>query len=125
MRRWWLALSSVLLAGCGAMVNGPTQHVKISTIPPGAALTVDGRRLSSPARVNLERGRNYSVSARMAGFEPGTAEIRSRADKGVKVGNCVFFLCVPQLWEAGKASQRRLEPQEVEITLNPVGWSPR
>jgi len=125
MLRWWLLSSLALFAGCGGMVNGPTQNVKITTIPPGAEITVDGQHLKSPVLVELERGRDYWVNASMGGFEPGEAEILSHDDSMMAVGNCVFFLCVPQIWESGSPSHQRLGPEEVEITLNPIGWSPR
>ena len=125
MRRWWLLSSLVLFAGCGAMVNGPTQNVKISTMPPGAAITVDGQHLSSPVRLDLLRGQDYSINASMPGFESATAEIHTYPDNSIVLANCVFFLCLPQLWESGSITQQRLSPEEVEITLNPIGWSPR
>ena len=125
MRLWWLVVSAVGLAGCGAMLNGPVQLVKITTIPPGATVTVDGETMRSPARLDLERGREYPVEAERPGFELGAAEIRSYDDNYVILGNCLFFLCIPQIWESGTPLQQRLEPLEVEITLNPEGWSPR
>jgi hypothetical protein len=126
MRRWlWLVALQVAIGGGGGMVNGPTQHVKISTIPPGATVHVDGRQLRSPVYVDLVRDRHHEVSAQLNGFEEGWAQLESRPDDMVMFGNCVLFLCVPQIWESGAASQRRLEPPEVEITLNPIGWSPR
>jgi hypothetical protein len=131
MRMWWtqagvpmLAVLTVL-AGCGELVNGPTQQVKISTIPPGAMLTVDGRELASPARVELERQRHHTVAATLPGFEPAHAEINSSFDSAVVWGNCLLFLCLPQIWEGGRPSQHRLDPEDLEMTLNPIGWSPR
>jgi hypothetical protein len=128
MRRWllrWVVGLALVPVACGGMRNGPTQTVRIATIPPGARLTVDGETLRSPGRLELERDRDYEVRASMDGFEPARRRIRSRPDRGVKVLNCAFFLCIPQLWEGGTAVQRRLVPDEVEIMLNPKGWSPR
>jgi hypothetical protein len=125
MRRgWWLAAVMLVCGGCGAMLNGPQQKVRISTIPPGAKVTVDGEEYKSPARVTLERGRDYTVTAEMAGFSSGTGKIRSEKDRFVIFGNCLM-LCIPQLWEGGEPSQYRFEPDEIEISLDPVGWSPR
>jgi hypothetical protein len=116
---------ALLQASCGAMVNGPMQSVGISTIPPGAELTVEGRTYRSPAQIELDRGRDYEVTARLDGFAAGTRRVHSRPDASVKVGNCLLFLCLPQLWEQGESSQRRLEPESIEIMLDPIGWSPR
>jgi hypothetical protein len=123
-RGWWLVVVVVASSGCGAMLNGPQQKVRIDTIPPGAKVTVDGEEYKTPARVNLQRGRDYTVRAEMAGFNPGTGKIRSEPDRYVIFLNCLM-LCIPQLWEGGDPSQYKFEPDEIEITLDPVGWSPR
>jgi PEGA domain-containing protein len=129
MRKRWTSMSvgalAAVLGGCGAMVNGPSQHVKISTIPPGALLTIDGHETANPAHLDLERERDHAVTAEMPGFEPASAEINSYPDNSVIAYNCLFFLCLPQIWEGGTPVQYRLDPDEIEITLNPVGWSPR
>lgn len=125
MRRWWWLVGVALACGgCGAMLNGPQQTVRIYTVPPGAKVTVDGEVYKSPARVTLERGRNYTVQAEMAGFSPATGKIRSKPDRFVLFGNCLM-LCIPQIWEGGDPSQYKFEPDEIEISLDPVGWSPR
>jgi PEGA domain len=125
MRRgWWLVVAVVACSGCGAMINGPQQTVQIATIPQGAKVTVDGEVYKSPARVKLDRGRNYAVKAEMAGFNPGTGKIVSKPDRFVIFGNCLM-LCIPQIWEGGDPSQYKFEPDEIEISLDPIGWSPR
>lgn len=122
---WSLVGLALLQASCGAIVNGTEQTVRVSTIPPGATLEVGGRTYRSPISLELDRGRDHEVSARLDGFEPGSDLIRSRPDGYVKLWNCLLFLCIPQLWEGGEPSQHRLEPEQVEIMLNPTGWSPR
>lgn len=111
--------------GCGALRNGSEQRVRVSTIPPGARVSIDGREITAPSWVTLRRDRDYRIHAELAGFQPAEAEIESREDRAVLVGNCLFFLCIPQLWEGGAPSQYRLEPDEVDLPLNPLGWSPR
>jgi PEGA domain len=116
---------ALLQASCGALVNGSEQKVHVSTIPPGATVSIGGRTFRSPVSIELDRAQDHEVSARLDGFEPGAELIRSRPDGYVKLWNCLFFLCIPQLWEGGGPSQHRLEPEQLEITLNPTGWSPR
>ncbi len=126
--RWRsMAVVSVVwvLSGCGAMVNGPDQRVRIATLPPGAAISVDGQHLKSPARVTLRRGRDYTVTAELPGFTQSEGQFHSSPDNSVTFGNCVAFLCIPLLWEQGTPSMTRLEPEELEIVLTPAGWSPR
>jgi hypothetical protein len=106
------------------MLNGPQQKVRIWTVPPGAKVTVDGEEYKSPTNVTVDRGRDYVVRAEMAGFSPATGKIRSEVDRYVIFGNCLL-LCIPQLWESGDPSQYKLVPEKFEISLDPVGWSPR
>jgi hypothetical protein len=111
--------------GCGAFLNGPTQRVRITTIPPDATVKVDGRALTSPCSVRLDRDRDYTVKVELNGFSPAQRELQSVSDATGLIWNCVLFLCIPQIWEGGSPSQYRLEPSEVEVELDPVGWSPR
>ena len=120
-----LAFAALALNACGAIRNGPQQMVKITTLPPGAAVTVDGQRVSKPRAVMLDRNRNHEVAAELAGFEPVRGEIHRRPDDRVIIGNCLFFLCIPLLWESGEASAFKLVPSELELRLDPEGWSPR
>jgi hypothetical protein len=121
-----VAVALLLVAGgCGALLNGPKQRVKITTLPPGANVTVDGRTLTSPCSVRLDRDRNHTVAVEMDGFGPAERELESVSDQAGLLWNCVLMLCIPQIWESGSRSQYRLEPDGVEVTLDPVGWSPR
>ena len=115
----------IFAAGCGTMMNGSRQRVRIKTVPPGAALTVDGRELTSPATVWLDRERDYTVLAEMNGFAPTQRELQSVSDPWMAAGNCLFFLCIPQLWESDDPSHYRLDPEELEVPMDPIGWSPR
>lgn len=112
-------------AGCGAIQNGSEQRVRISTVPPGARLLVDGRRVTSPAVVSLARDRDHVVEISMEGFTDATAHLASRRDGAVTLGNCLLLFCIPEIWESAAPAHYRLVPEEVDVTLNPTGWSPR
>jgi hypothetical protein len=99
--------------------------VRIATIPPGAELEIGEHTYRSPISLQLERGKDHEVHAYLDGFEPGSDLIQSVPDGYVKALNCIFFLCIPQIWEGGEPCQQRLEPDQLEIMLNPTGWSPR
>ncbi len=120
-----LLLAVGWLSACGALRNGPQQRVSITTVPPGATVAVDGQRVAQPHRVFLDRDRDHHITAQMNGFQPVGTVIRHESDTPVVVGNCLFFLCVPLLWEHGAPSTYRLVPTKVELMLNPEGWTPR
>lgn len=120
-----MLLLAVAVAGCGAMLNGPSQRVKIWTVPPGARVTVDGRDVGSAGSVPLARDRDHTVVVDMAGFEPVQTQLLSVPDNTGMIANCLLLLCIPQIWEQDTASQYRLEPRQIDVYLDPVGWSPR
>jgi hypothetical protein len=126
-RRAIAAVVALLLVtgGCGALLNGPTQRVRITTIPPNVSVTVDGRTLTSPCSIRLDRDRDYTIKMEMNGFRPAQRDLQSVSDETGLLWNCILLLCIPQIWESGSASQYRLEPSEVDVELDPVGWSPR
>lgn len=122
---WWTVGLALLQVSCGTMLNGSKQSVRVSSIPPGATVEIDEQTYRTPISLELDRGRNYEVTAHMDGFEPSTDLIQSQPDSYVKFLNCIFFLCIPQLWESDEPCQHRLEPEQLELMLNPTGWSPR
>lgn len=123
MRMVWMP-AFFFLSGCCAYLNGPVQTVAISTMPPGATVTVDGKSMRSPARVDLKRNRDYRVVAEMPGFDPTEETIVHLPDRRVTMGN-LLLLGIPELWESGKPCHYRLDPEKVDISMTPEGWSPR
>ncbi|HWO24267.1 MAG TPA: PEGA domain-containing protein [Kofleriaceae bacterium] len=90
------ALIGVLLAAIAVTVGlvgvmawprlfGARAQVTIQTIPPGAAIDVDGKSAGTTAGGalvvrDLERGRAYPIVARLEGYEPKQAVVQPRAD---------------------------------------------
>jgi hypothetical protein len=119
-----VAMFAVLLAGCGAMRNGPTQRVRLNSVPARATVVVDGQTHQTPIWVTLARDRPHEVTFSLEAFAPTKRIIRSRRDPAVIMGNCLL-LCIPLLWEWDAPAAFRLEPAEVDVILYPEGWSPR
>lgn len=125
----WMTLSVAavvaFLGGCGSLLNGPRQTVRITTVPPRARVTVDGWTMTSPASIDLDRSEDHRVTAELDGFEPARRTIESHPDFRPSLYNCLIALCIPQLWESERATHYRLEPEQLDIQLDPLGWSPR
>lgn len=126
MQRVGLVVALMAVAcGCGALTHGRRQRVRVMSVPPGAAVSVDGYECVSPCTVMLTRDCDHTVRIEMHGFQPRERKVRRVVDRTVLLGNCVFFLCVPQIWEHGSPLQYRLEPAEIDVNLEPLRWSPR
>jgi hypothetical protein len=123
-RRTFLLWSVSLAAGCGAMLNGPHQTVRVSSTPPGVRVSFDGRKEKTPVSLSLARDRSYKLEFEMAGFESREVVIESLPDPKVRILNCLL-LCIPEIWEGGDATHFKLEPTVVDVSLDPIGWSPR
>jgi hypothetical protein len=127
-QRWTKVVAAVLVtlaAGCGSMLNGTRQSIRISTIPPRAKVTVDGQTFTAPGSIDLTRDEDHHVTVEAPGFEPKRAVIESYPDSAPAIYNCLVALCIPQLWESERMTHYKLAPTKVEIGLDPVGWSPR
>ena len=119
------AVVLLLIGGCGSMLNGTIQTVRITSIPPQARVTVDGEHFTAPGSIDLARDEDHHVTVEANGFETKRAIIRSQADSTPTFYNCLVALCIPQLWESERMTHFKLTPTQVEIELDPEGWSPR
>ena len=64
-------LALVFVSGCASMVTGTTQHIPITSNPPGAKVTIDGElKGTTPLSVDLERKPYHSVTLELEGYHP-------------------------------------------------------
>ncbi len=70
-------------SGCGTLIHGTTQEVMIETEPTGASITIPGSRvrgLTSPAVVELARGRGHLIIVKKVGYETKGVYIHSELE---------------------------------------------
>ncbi len=97
-----LAIGCTLFAmGCATVFSKSDYPVRINSTPPGAEIVVtasDGTRVfegTTPTTVNLKTkkgffsGQNYTIRARMSGYEPLTAPVVRSVD-GWYIANVLF-----------------------------------
>ncbi|HEY1774112.1 MAG TPA: hypothetical protein VGH91_13070 [Gammaproteobacteria bacterium] len=141
MKKLALCLILVLLQGCATIMGSDTQHVTITSVPPGAdvkivdeagAVTFQGQ---TPADVVLPKttghyfgGKAYTVSIAKQGFATQTVEITHRLSNWYEFGN--IFPAGPLGYFAidpFNGGMYLLGPDAIDVSLSPAqagGTSP-
>jgi hypothetical protein len=134
MRKLLLCLILVSLQGCATIAGSDTQHVAITSVPPGAnvkivdeagAVAFQGQ---TPADVTLPKstghyfgGKTYTVSIAKEGFAPQRVKIIHHLSNWYEFGNIFpegplgYFAIDPF-----SGGMYRLEPDSIDITLEPA-----
>ncbi len=88
-------LPVTMLSACATLVNGSSQNVTVSTIPPAASCTLDrvGARVgaisSTPGSVRLDKSKNdLSVTCSKDGFQTATV-VKAPSFSGATFGNII------------------------------------
>lgn len=85
-----LALASLPLSSCCAVINGRSQEVHFAASPAGAKLTVDGQdRGSVPQTVLLKRGSDHTIRIEAPGYAPYEAKLEG-STSGWVFGNILI-----------------------------------
>jgi len=76
--------TSLLLSGCGTLMNSDHQSVRIFSTPTEAKVTVDDRfHLTTVGTVNLSRFTDHTAVIEKEGYEPVTLKIERSMSKQV------------------------------------------
>ncbi|HEY7118219.1 MAG TPA: PEGA domain-containing protein [Tepidisphaeraceae bacterium] len=97
----WVVLLGLACCGTGcATLRGDKQKVKFETDPSAATLTVDDRRYTTPAEVELKRKDAHRVTVEKPGYVPlafnlqSTWDGASMTDVALPGGSALFGLSV-------------------------------
>ena len=93
-------------AGCATVFDGTKQNVRITSVPLGADVRVDGRYLGqTPLETTLDRERSQNVRVSQEGYVEQQVQLRKQSSTGWFVwdmGSCIIpvTLCVPVVIDA-------------------------
>lgn len=131
MKKLVLCLLLVLLQGCATIMHGNTQHITVTSVPPGAdvkivdeagAVAFTGQ---TPTDVILPKttghyfgGKAYTVSIAKQGFATQTVEITHRLSNWYEFGNLLagpigYFVVDPF-----NGGMYLLGPEAIEVDLS-------
>src|SRR5205823_5009562 len=108
--------------GCATVVagGGGDQRIKITSDPPGAAVTVDGQpHGATPTTVPLSRDTEHKVVLAAAGYEPAELTVRRYLNPWL-LGNVVFGGFLGLAVDVVSNSTHTLVPNELDVTLRPA-----
>jgi hypothetical protein len=116
-----VAVFSLGAAGCATIVNGTTQPVAITSTPSGPRVSVDGadQVYTTPANIELSRGKDHLLSFSLAGYHPETFTV-IHSMSGVVAGYILAGGLIGWGVDAAIGAQDKLTPETVQITLNPL-----
>jgi len=64
------------LNACSTFFNTTTQEIELTSNPPRAKISVDGKNYgTTPQVINIERGSNHVIKFELEGFEPYESQI--------------------------------------------------
>ena len=110
----------IALNGCATIIHGTTQDIGITTDPAGADLLVDGQQhYKSPAVITMKRKDDHTVEIFQAGYKSETVEIKGVLSWTV-AGDFLAGGAIGYGIDAATGAQRRLEPEKVEVRLQPL-----
>ena len=124
-----LLLVAFSISGCCTMYYGTTDEVSIVTDPPGAQVTIGPHRVTTPAKIDLDKSFSYIAQIRMEGYQPENIPIISKRNTGSGGywGDLIwsfFLIGIPFFIIDGAAdSDRTFSREEVRVTLEPVAAS--
>jgi hypothetical protein len=123
-----LAAAILLTVGLAAVVAWPRLFgeqaaVTIQTVPPGAAIDIDGKSAGTTAGGplvvrELEQGRAYPIVARLEGFEPKQVVVQPRAGEANAITLELVALAATVVLESAPPGA------QVEIDGKPAGTTP-
>jgi hypothetical protein len=113
------AASAIALAvsACASIIHGTHQDVGITSVPPGAFVTIDNIQYGkTPVIAKLSRKDNHVVRIEMPGYQPYDATL-TRSASGWVWGNIAFGGLIGLAVDAISGGMYKLDPEQVSAAL--------
>jgi hypothetical protein len=108
------------VSGCATLHNGTHESVRLNSDPPGAEAVIDGtEHVTTPAQVELERGKDHSIAFHKGGFEDADTSITS-GESGWVWGNILIGGIPGIIADEIDGAAKKLSTEDVETTLTPI-----
>jgi len=109
--------------GCGTLFNAKKKTIMFSTEPSGANILIDGNRVgATPYQMELENGKNYTVTFRLDGHQDVSCMIGNTVGAGWVILDILGGV-LPIVIDAVTGDWQSLDKSVCTATLapNPVG----
>jgi hypothetical protein len=110
-----LAFCLCLACGCGSLIRGGTQEIRIDSYPQGASGEVDGMSIQTPAKLMLSRNEAHTVVLRKEGYTEYRTEINKEFSWPPFLTDLIFW----KLFRSKELSAGawRLTPETINASL--------
>ncbi|MBU3672524.1 MAG: PEGA domain-containing protein [Sinobacteraceae bacterium] len=116
--------ATMLVQGCATITRGTTEVLVIETTPSGAEASLsNGLRCTTPCALEVKRKTNVVVDITKPGFESARINVLSEvagAGAAGMAGNVLLGGVIGAGVDAATGATKRLVPNPVRVTLNPV-----
>lgn len=119
MKRSALILAVALsLPGCATVMNTTRQTVPIRSTPAGARCAIGDQVVTTPGAFQLHRGNNYTVTCRLAGYEPAFSFLAGRVN-GWTWCNLITFGPLGLIVDYDNDAAFTLYPEVMDVVFMP------
>ena len=117
------------LGGCATVTRGTTTQFKVSSTPPGAAVTTSNGFAcdATPCSIKVPRKDSFDVTVTKTGYAAKTLHVRSAVAAGGMagmVGNAVLGGFIGMAVDGTNGSMNDLTPNPMDVTLDSASTSP-
>ena len=122
MRFLVVGLIVIMCSGCGTIINGRWQTVKINTTPSQAMVKMPDmiENVPTPTSVKIERGQSYLVEITKPGFEDKWIVLQKRKYRSIILADVFLTLGIGIFvdWYTGK--WHGVFPSKIDVFLDPI-----
>lgn len=112
-----LVCLAMTFSSCASIMHGGgSQTVGLASNPTGAAVTIEGQKYTTPARVDLKRNQNYTGIVEKEGYETASFTITKKIS-GWIWGNIVFGGIIGLVVDLAIGGAHNLAPENVTVDL--------
>ena len=93
MRQAMAVVLAVTLAGCGTLMGGGSQGIRVASDPTGSLVVANpgDRKQTTPATLSLERRQNYTLTFSKDGYSTETVHLDRKMRTGVLIADLLLF----------------------------------
>ncbi|HEX8307715.1 MAG TPA: hypothetical protein VF645_04780 [Allosphingosinicella sp.] len=120
-----LAAVSMLLPACATVTRGTSQKYVIESSPAEAQVALStGQKCTTPCKLKLKRKRGFTASFTKPGYQPLTAQVKSKFSGGgaaAGAGNILMGGIIGGAIDGANGAMNNLTPNPLKVTLVEVG----
>jgi len=117
-----LVVGTLMVQGCGTIMNGTMQTIPVTSSPPGAEVTTStGLTIQTPGEIPLKRGmgRKVTVTIKHSAYYPQTVTLKSSIS-GWAFGNFLIGGIIGGVIDQVSGGGYKYTPKALHFKLNPV-----